>query len=54
MNNSNKNCIHIEIRDMLQSEKHCCLSDHSHLSKKLNVRIFKIIVLPVVLYGCEI
>jgi hypothetical protein len=37
---TNKNCIHI------------LLSSHI-LSKNINIKIYKTIILPVVLYGCE-
>jgi hypothetical protein len=52
------NDIHNEIKSILNSENACCHSVQnflsSHLiSKKLKLKIYKTIILPVVLYGCK-
>jgi hypothetical protein len=55
---SDKNCMHEEIKSRLNSGNACYQSVHclfsSHLlSKNVNVKIYKTIILPVILYGCE-
>jgi hypothetical protein len=55
---TNQNLIQDEIKRRLNSGNACyhlaqnLLSSHL-LSKNLKIRIFKMIILPVVLYGCE-
>jgi hypothetical protein len=55
---TNQNLIQEEIKRRLNSGNACChtvqnlLSSHL-LSKNVKVRIYKTIILPVVLYGCE-
>jgi hypothetical protein len=55
---SNQNLIHEEIMRRLNSGNACyssvqnLLSSHQ-LSKNIKIRIYKSIILPVVLYGCE-
>jgi hypothetical protein len=55
---TNQNLIQEEIKRRLNSGHACChsvqnlLSSHL-LSKNVKVRIYKPIILPVVLYGCE-
>jgi hypothetical protein len=53
-----QNCMHEEIRSRLNSGNACYHSVQSLLffrllSRKLKVKIYKTIILPVVLYGCE-
>jgi hypothetical protein len=50
--------MHEEINRRLNSGNACCHSVHSLLSSRqlsgnVNVKIYKTIILPVVLYGCE-
>jgi hypothetical protein len=53
-----QNCIHEEIRSRLNVGSACyhavenLLSSH-HLSRHVKIKIYKTIILPVVLYGCE-
>jgi hypothetical protein len=55
---TNQNLIQEEIKRRLNSGDACChsvqnlLSSHL-LSKNLKIRIYKTIILPMVLYGCE-
>jgi hypothetical protein len=51
-------CIHEEIKSRLNSGNACCHSVQSLLSsrllsRKVKVKIYITIILPVVLYGCE-
>jgi hypothetical protein len=55
---TNPNSIHEEIKSRLRSGSASCLSvqnlwPSSLLSKITKLQIYKIIILPVVLYGCE-
>jgi hypothetical protein len=55
---TDQNCIHEEIKSRLNSENACYHSVQSLLSSRLlsgnvKVKIYKTIILPVVLYGCE-
>jgi len=55
---TNQNFIHEEIKSRLESGNACCLSvqnllSSSLLSKNTNIKIYRTIILPVVLYGCE-
>jgi hypothetical protein len=56
---TDQNCMHEEIKSRINSGSVCChsvqslLSSHL-LSNNLKVKIHKTIILPVVLYGCEI
>ena len=55
---TNKNSIQEEIKSRLKLENACCYSvqnllSSSFLSKKLKIKIYRTIILPVVLYGCE-
>jgi hypothetical protein len=55
---TDQNCIHEEIKSRLNSGNACYHSVQSILSsrllsRKVKVKIYKTIVLPVVLYGCE-
>jgi hypothetical protein len=52
------NCIQEEIKSRLKSGKACyhsvqSLLSSSLLSKNLKIKIYRTIILPVVLYGCE-
>jgi hypothetical protein len=52
------NCMHEEIKSRLNSGNACYHSVHSFLSSRLlsgnvKVKIYKTIIRPVVLYGCE-
>jgi hypothetical protein len=47
-----QNCMQEEIKSRLNSGNACCQSVHL-LSKNVKVKIYKTIILPVVLYGCE-
>jgi len=54
---TNQNYFHEEIKSRLKSENACChlvlnLLSSSLLSKNLNIKIFRTIILPV-LCGCE-
>jgi hypothetical protein len=56
---TNPNSIQEEIKSILKSENACYhlvqnLLSSSLLSKNLKINVYKIIILPVVLYGCEI
>jgi hypothetical protein len=53
-----QNCMHEEINSGLNSGNACCYSVQSFLSSRLlsgnvKVKIYKTIIIPVVLYGCE-
>ena len=55
---TNKNSIQKEIKSRLKSGNACYhsvqnLLSSSLLSKNLNIKIYRIIILPVLLYGCE-
>jgi hypothetical protein len=55
---TDKNCMHEEIKSRLNSGNACCHSVQSLLSSRLlsgnlKVKIYKTIILPVVLYGCK-
>jgi hypothetical protein len=55
---TDQNCIHEEIKSRLHSGNACYHSVQSILSSRLlsrniKVKIYKTIILPVVLYGCE-
>jgi hypothetical protein len=55
---SNQNSIHEEIKSRLKSGNACYHSvqnvlSSSLLTKNLEIKIYRIIILPVVLYGCE-
>ena len=55
---TNKNSIQEEIKSRLQSGNACYYSvqnllSSSMLSKNLEIKIYRTIILPVVLYGCE-
>jgi hypothetical protein len=55
---TDQNCMHEEIKSRLNSENACYHSVQSLLSSRLfyrnvKVKIYKTIILPVVLYGCE-
>jgi hypothetical protein len=55
---TDQNCMHKEIKSRLNSGNACYRSDQSLLfscllSRNIKVKIYKTIVLPVVLYGCE-
>ena len=55
---TNKNCIQKESKSRLKSGNACChvveyLLSSSVLSKNLKIKIYRTIILPVVLYGCE-
>jgi hypothetical protein len=55
---TDQNCMHEEIKSRLNSGNACCHSVQSLLSSHLlsgnvKVKIYKTIILPVVLYGCE-
>jgi hypothetical protein len=55
---TDQNCMHEEINSRLNSGNACYRSVHSLLSSRLlsrnvKVKIYRTIVLPVVLYGCE-
>jgi hypothetical protein len=56
---TDQNCIHEDIKSRLNSGNACYHSVQSLLSSRLlssnvKVKIYKTIILPVVLYGCEI
>ena len=53
---TNQNSIPEEIKSRLRSGNACC---HCHLSsrllsKNLKIKIYRTIILPIILYGCEI
>jgi hypothetical protein len=55
---TNQNLIQVDIKRRLNSGKACChsvqnLLSSRLLSKNIKIRIYKTIILPVVLYGCE-
>jgi hypothetical protein len=55
---TNQNLIQVEIKRRLNFDNACYHSVHNPLSSRLlsktvNIGIYKIIILPVVLYGCE-
>jgi hypothetical protein len=55
---TDQNCIHEEIRSRLNSGNACyhavqILLSSCLLSRNVKIKIYKIIILPVVLYGCE-
>jgi hypothetical protein len=55
---TDQNCMHEEIKSRLNWGNACCHSVHSLLSSRLlsgnvKVKIYKTIILPVVLYECE-
>jgi hypothetical protein len=55
---TDQNCIHEEIKSRLNSGNACYHSVQNLLSSRLlswnvKVKIYKIIILPVILYGCE-
>jgi hypothetical protein len=55
---TDQNCIHEEIRSRLNSENACYhavqnLLSSQLLSRNVKIKIYKTIILPVVLYGCE-
>jgi hypothetical protein len=55
---TNRNSIHKEINSRLKSGNACChsvqnLLSSALLSKSTQIRVYRTIVLPVVLYGCE-
>jgi len=57
-NLTNQNYIQEEIKTRLKSGNACChsvqnLLSSSLLSKNLKINIYRTIILPVVLYGCE-
>jgi hypothetical protein len=55
---TNKNCIQEKIKGRLNSGNFCChsvqhlLSSHL-LYKNVKIEIYKTVILPIVLYGCE-
>jgi hypothetical protein len=55
---TDQNCIHEEIRSRLNSGNACYhavqnLLSSPMLSRNVKIKIYKTIILPVVLYGCE-
>jgi hypothetical protein len=55
---TNQNDIHDEIKSRLKSGNACCYSVQNLLSlclisKNLKIKIYKTVILPVVLYGCQ-
>jgi hypothetical protein len=55
---TDQNCMNQEIKSRLNSMNVCCHSVQSLLSsrllcKNIKVKVFKTIILPLVLYGCE-
>ena len=55
---TNQNSIEEEFKSRLRSGSACCLSlqnllSSSLLSKNLKIKIYRTIILPIVLYGCE-
>jgi hypothetical protein len=55
---TDQNCIHEEIKSRVNSGNACyhsvqSLFSSSLLSRDVKVKIYKTIILPVVLYGCE-
>ena len=56
---TNQNCIHEETKSRVQSGNACThlvqnLLSPSLLSKSIKIKIYRTIILPVLLYGCEI
>jgi hypothetical protein len=54
----NQNLIHVEIKSRIIFGDSCCHSVQNHwsidlLSTNVKIKIYKTIILPVVLYGCE-
>ena len=54
----NQNSIKGEIKNRLNSGNACCHLVHNHLfscllSKNIKIEIYRTIILPVVLYGCD-
>jgi len=57
-NLTNENSIQEEIKSRLKSANACChgvwnILCHSLLSKNIKIKIYRTVILPVVLYGCE-
>ena len=55
---TNHSSIHEEIKNRLNSRNACChllqyILSYSLLSKNLKIKIYRTIILPLVLYGCE-
>jgi len=50
---TDQNSIVEQIKSRLKSGIACCHLSSSLLSKYLNINVYRIIILPVVLYGCE-
>jgi hypothetical protein len=50
---TNQNLIQEEIKRRLNSGNACYHSVQNLLSKNIKIRIYKTVILPVVLYGCE-
>jgi hypothetical protein len=55
---TNRNSIHEEIKSRLKSGNACChsvqnLFSSRLLSKNTKIRVYRTIILPLVLYGCE-
>ena len=55
---TNQNCIHVEVKSRLKLGNACYhsvqkLLSSRFLSKNLKIKIYRTIILPVVLYGCE-
>jgi hypothetical protein len=55
---TNQNSIHEEIKSRLKSANACChllknLLSSSLLSRSVKIKVYRTIILPVVLYGCE-
>jgi hypothetical protein len=54
---TNQNEIHDQIKSRLNSGNACYYSVQNllsfHLSKNLKIKIYKTVILPIVLYGCE-
>jgi hypothetical protein len=55
---TDQNCVHKEIKSSLNSGNACCRSVQSLLSSRLlsrnvKVKMYRTIIVPVVLYGCE-
>jgi sorting nexin-29 len=56
---TNRNAIHEEIKSRLKSGNACCHSVQNLLSSRLlskntKIRVYRTVVLPVVLYGCKL
>jgi len=56
---TNQNSIQEETKSRLKSENVCChlpqnLFSSSFLSKSIKIKIYRTIILPMLLYGCEI